>query len=48
MLVILLIVLLLLLLGGFAISADLLIKVLLVLAIVWVAVTLFNGRNRNL
>lgn len=48
MLLILLIVLLILLAGGFAVSADLLIKVLLVLAIAWVAVTLFNGRGRQL
>lgn len=48
MLLILLVVLLLLLLGGFAVSADLLIKVLLVLAVVWVAATLLNGRNGRL
>lgn len=45
MLLILLIVLLVLLVGGFAVSADLLIKVLLVLAIVWVVATLLGNRN---
>lgn len=48
MLLILLIVLLLLLVGGFAVSADLLIKVLLVCAVVYVVFTLLNSRGGRL